>query len=504
MLAHIVLYAIAALLIVAGMIAVHFSAFADRSKGRPRCPKCWYDMTGSRGFVCPECGHDAANQKNLHRTRRYRMKALLGALLVFSGCSLAALPTVQEQGWTALIPTTGLMIVLPWSDNEWVLNEVDARVNATNPEWFRRHDRDISDYGKFFAHRCAAIITAGRSQPLRLRAVQLLSDMRLRDDIAELALLQATSDPDPTIRIEALNAIAQVAGAQSIIDPGRCAKRVAECLSDTRVAVRTRAARVFDFLQPPHPDAVPPLIEALSDERAEVRSAVCDVLVEFGSLAEQAVPALTRLIDDPSSGLSANAIRALGSMGVTATPTVDKIILALDAHDRRTDAALRALANLGPVAVPAIPRVTAMLTDESFSPQHRFSAVLTLLAIDPYNPEVLNALEIASKIGDLELARLRIATEIGRYRADEPQQVRILLSMLHDPARSVRQAAALSLGRLAPLRPDEIERLQQFAGDPEFIGWEEAQSALSRALEKPEADAPTGDDLENPPNESRR
>ncbi len=430
------------------------------------------------------------------------MKALLGTLLVLSGCSLAAIPTVQDQGWTALIPTTGLMIVLPWSDNEWVLNEVDARVNATNPEWFRRHNREISEYGRFFAHRCAAIITAERSQPLRLRAVQLLSDMRLRDDTAERALLKATGDPDPTIRIEALNAIAQVAGAQSIIDPGRCAKRVAECLMDTRVAVRTRAARVFDFLQPLHPDAVPPLIEALADERAEVRSTVCDVLTQFGPLAESAVPALINLIDDPSRGVSANAMRALGSLGIAATPAVDKIILALDTHDRRTDAALVALGDMGPIAIPAVPRLTAMLTDETFSAQHRFAAVLTLQEIDPYNADVLAAMEIASKIDDLEIARLRVATELGRYRADEPRQVRILLGMLHDSARPVRQAAALSLGRLAPLRLDEIEQLQQLSNDADFIGWEEAQSALSRAMEKPDAD--NNAILDSPPAESRR
>ncbi len=501
MLVHVIFFVVAGLLGAVGLLVIYRAGFADRSGGQPRCPSCWYDMTGSRGFVCPECGHDARRQRNLLRTRRYRTKALLGALLIMCGTTLAVLPRVQEQGWTALIPTTALMIIMPWTDNQWFLDEADARVNASNPEWFRRHNREISEYGRFFAHRCAAIIDAGR--PTRLRAVQLISDMRLRDDITEQALLRATQDVNPTVRIESLNALSLIAGADHIVDAGRCARRVAECLSDSRVAVRTRAARVFDYLRPLHPDAIEPLVEALADERPEVRSEVCEVLGKFGSMAEVAAPALTELIDDPSSTVGANAIRALGRLGLAATPAVDEIIAAIDADDRRMDAALRALQLLGPVARPAVPRLTSLLTEPRVMDYRRVAALEALLAIDCYDPEVLAGLEIASRV-PVDEVRHRVASEIGRYRADEPLQVRILVRLLGDASIMVRQEAALSIGRLTPLRPGEIELLRGLAGDPEFIGWEQAQSALSRALEWTPVDTLGDRSLDDLPAESRR
>lgn len=485
MLAHVILYVIAVVLGLVGLATLHFGFFADTSQGRPRCPRCWHDMTGSRGFVCPECGHDARTQAALLRTRRDHMKALLGALLLLSGFSLAALPTVQEQGWRALIPTTALMVVVPWTDNPWFLDELDARLTASNPEWFERRARrtDVSDYGRFFAHRCAALLDAPRANELRLRAVQLLSDMKLRDDRCERALLRATTDEDPAIRNESLNALMHLASTDSIVDVDRCSLQAAQCLLDTRVAVRTRAARLLDQLHPLHPDAITALIEALSDERPEVRQEVCVVLADVGPGAIPAVDSLIALIDDPSPRVSANAMLALGAIGVAASPAVDELIGAISDDGRRADAALRALSQLGPAALDAVPSISELLHDAGASARSRYSGVVALFAIDSYHPSVLDALERATTM-DVEPARLWIASRIARYRANEPQQVRILLALLGDDSQRVRQEAALSLGRMAPLRPDEIERLAALGESREFIGWEEAQIALARVLEE--------------------
>lgn len=501
-LVYLILYSIAGLAVAAGIVALHQGVFADRSNGRPRCPRCWYDMTGSRGFVCPECGNDAANQANLHRTRRRGMESVLGALLITSGVVLAAVPTVQDQGWSALIPTTALMIVMPWTDNAWVFEEVDARVNGTYPEWFRRRrvTGEISAYGRFFAHRCAAVLESSEDRARRLWAVQLLSDMRLRDDRSERALLAATGDVDPTNRNEALNALTRISAAHSIVDPGRCARRVAECLADTRSAVSTRAARFLAEL-PPHPDALPALIDALSDDRPEVRAEVCLVLNNYGPTAEPARPVLIRLIDDPSTLVSSRAIRTLSSLGYAAFPAVDSIIRATSFDDRRGDAALRAIAQLGPVASTAIPRLTAMLTDQSLPNYRRELALGALIEIGLYEPAVLNAIELAAT-SNIEAARQRVASELGRVHADDRRQIQLLFGLLGDASPEVREEAALSLGRIHTLRDEEFAQLRQLAGDSSFPGWEQAQSALSRALE----DAPTSDanSLNTPVAESRR
>lgn len=53
----------------AGFVALYFGLFHDRSRGRLRCPHCWYNMTSLATARCPECGQ-ASRPHELHATRR--------------------------------------------------------------------------------------------------------------------------------------------------------------------------------------------------------------------------------------------------------------------------------------------------------------------------------------------------------------------------------------------------------------------------------------------------
>ena len=58
------------LVAVVGVLLIWLGQFADRSRGRPRCPECWCDMRGSLPKLeCPECGHDADDERRLYQTR---------------------------------------------------------------------------------------------------------------------------------------------------------------------------------------------------------------------------------------------------------------------------------------------------------------------------------------------------------------------------------------------------------------------------------------------------
>ena len=35
-----------------------WAMFGDRARGRRRCPRCWYDMSGATLLKCPECGRE--------------------------------------------------------------------------------------------------------------------------------------------------------------------------------------------------------------------------------------------------------------------------------------------------------------------------------------------------------------------------------------------------------------------------------------------------------------
>lgn len=90
-----------------------WALFWDRSRGRRRCPKCWYDMAGVPGLKCPECGREAKGERALRRTRRRWRWAGLGAVLGLIGIGGACVPKYQQGGWTALVPSAGLAICAP-------------------------------------------------------------------------------------------------------------------------------------------------------------------------------------------------------------------------------------------------------------------------------------------------------------------------------------------------------------------------------------------------------
>jgi hypothetical protein len=58
---------------------VCWGRWGDRSKGRARCPQCWYDMRGTvPKLECPECGHDAQLDVKLYQDRIRRGAIYLG------------------------------------------------------------------------------------------------------------------------------------------------------------------------------------------------------------------------------------------------------------------------------------------------------------------------------------------------------------------------------------------------------------------------------------------
>ena len=85
-----------ALVPIAGLLLVCWGLWGDRSKGRPRCPKCWYDMRGSLpSLVCPECGHDAKQERRLYKNRRGQRRIVLGVVLLL----LSSYPLTIVVGW---------------------------------------------------------------------------------------------------------------------------------------------------------------------------------------------------------------------------------------------------------------------------------------------------------------------------------------------------------------------------------------------------------------------
>jgi len=95
---------------------LHRALLNNRSRGRRRCPKCWYDMSGVNGLRCPECGRDAKRERRLFKTRRrwgWAAAAFAFALLSYG---VWKIPEVRRRGWPRAIPTWALIAALDQLD----------------------------------------------------------------------------------------------------------------------------------------------------------------------------------------------------------------------------------------------------------------------------------------------------------------------------------------------------------------------------------------------------
>lgn len=86
-------------IVLSGTIVLILALFRDRSRGRPRCPKCWYDVTGLTG--CPECGWSEQQGGHAFRTRRHYRWAALATLLMVVGVVLLTIPPRSQAARVA-------------------------------------------------------------------------------------------------------------------------------------------------------------------------------------------------------------------------------------------------------------------------------------------------------------------------------------------------------------------------------------------------------------------
>lgn len=168
------------LLLAVGVLGLAWALLWDRSRGRRRCPKCWYGMEGvpaggGGGWTCPECGCEIEDERRFLRTRRRWRFALLAVLLLLGSYASFAGPVVRDRGWWGLAPDSVLIAFLPYADafdrtspQGMVSNPFRTEVNvrstahpgnqtSINPHWL---DGDLWNWERWLLRRQARTLLA--------------------------------------------------------------------------------------------------------------------------------------------------------------------------------------------------------------------------------------------------------------------------------------------------------------------------------------------------------
>ena len=228
---------------------------------------------------------------------------------------------------------------------------------------------------------------------------------------------------------------------------------------------------------------VPQLAPEKIAEKTSALSAVCGMAPE----AQEAIPALSRLLECDERGVAYTAARALGGIGPAAASAVPALVAqlarGLESHDYSArSASCEAIGKMGPAAESAIPALVAELNDAPLSlpPQHDIiqragqrpvrEAMSALVRIGNTNPEVLAAIR-RHLSNETELLRSWALSTVARLTPDSPEALNCCLNCLRaNHWSNNRRGIILPIGRLAGDRKDAVTPLAALLddGDPEI------------------------------------
>lgn len=102
--------------VVVCMAVASKSIAGDPARGRRRCPRCWHELgpsaPASASLTCSECGHTARDERDVTRTRRNPVRAVLAIAGVIAIAVSARIRLLDRGPWS-LAPTSVLLMATP-------------------------------------------------------------------------------------------------------------------------------------------------------------------------------------------------------------------------------------------------------------------------------------------------------------------------------------------------------------------------------------------------------
>lgn len=118
--------------VVAALVAaLAWSLLWDRSRGRLRCPKCWYTIDEPTRAACPECGRAFAHERQLRKTRRHAWRSIsIGLGLALAVYVATCVESIRRDGWLGVVPTIALVVITD-GEEAWKWQGVTPPNSAT-------------------------------------------------------------------------------------------------------------------------------------------------------------------------------------------------------------------------------------------------------------------------------------------------------------------------------------------------------------------------------------
>jgi HEAT repeat protein len=302
----------------------------------------------------------------------------------------------------------------------------------------------------------------------RLAGVALAKLPRL-DPICVPELQQALLSSRADVRMYAVQALAMMGAEASDALP-----ELRRALEDPDVNIRRQAYRVIAGMGNV-PGAAAALAAALENDDATITGLTLAELQGRGALKEDAVPALTHALSNPSLRVREIAANCLGKVGPgahSAAPALAALLIDRDASVRRASAT--ALGQIGGRSWRAIPALGSALHDRDS--KVRRSAIHSLAVMSPQAPNAVPFLLEA--IRQPELRREAFAGIVATGRAAVPS---LIWAVDNRDDYDMRIAAMAALGRLGSEAREAADTLAPLAFQHPYPGLRrEAADALRR------------------------
>ncbi len=400
----------------AALLLLARALFADRSKGRLRCPKCWYDMSGTAGLTCPECGNNARHARRLTKTKRRWGRAGLAAALIVTSAAIASFPQLRGEGWVRVAPTTLLILGVPLCEDP-----DDVRIKAVSERLFEKRWRGTRlSAGTSWQHRllarcCASVLSRPGPDPLDPTVLGWLDAM------------DADAAPAVDLVIDELIALEQSSNYE-----GRWT-----CRSILSSCAPTGASR-----------AVPVIIGLLEEDSTD--SGYVTLLGLYGPYAAEAIPLLRELVRAPTPAsrwddTRAAAAQALGRIGPLAQPALDDILSLLGQVNDAPDKGLciEALGSIDPLH----PEVAGLLLECLFEPEAiaRTAAAQSIATEPALIAQATDraAAEYASSDPARQMASLRALLSLAPAGAQASRGIATTAAQSNDPVLRVYSSGIL-------------------------------------------------------------